>query len=86
MFIILIIDRYVPNDGGFGIYFDKFSAEFTFCDEAFFLLMVTLGRSFCTLMHWYLFLSGKDTLGFAEWTDGHVVEVKVEGLKARVVD
>jgi hypothetical protein len=33
-----------------------------------------------------LFLSGKDTLGFAEWTDGHVVEVKVEGLKARVVD
>jgi hypothetical protein len=43
MCIILIIDRYVPNDSGFGIYFDELSAEFTFGDEPLFLLAVTFG-------------------------------------------
>ena len=78
-FILLFVflNGNISYYSGFVIYFDKFSTEFAFSDEAFFLLAITLCRSFRIFMHGHLFLSGKDTLGFAEWTDGHVVRFKV---------
>ena len=87
-FILLFVflNGNISYYSGFVIYFDKFSTEFAFGDETLFLLAITLGRSLCTFMHGYLFFACQDTLGFAEWTDGHVVEVKAEDLKARVVD
>jgi hypothetical protein len=47
----------VAHDGGAGIYFDKFSAELAFGDEALFFLMVTLSSSFGTLVHADLFFT-----------------------------
>ena len=52
-----VINRHIPDNRCFGIHFDKFSAEFAFGDEAFFLLAVTLRSGFGTLVHAYLFFT-----------------------------
>ena len=38
--LFIFVDGYVSDDGCFGIDFDKFSAEFSFSDEALFLLAI----------------------------------------------